>query len=97
MWDYQIEDEELPEKRARLAEAKRLCGTCPLQLACLAFHDELTVEAGERVAGVWGGRVVADRVGSMQNKDAPAEMFEVAFNTKVTSAARAIDRIPAAA
>lgn len=62
MWDYQLDDgEEILPRRARLAEARRLCSTCPLQLACLAYHDVVVRETGERVAGVWGGVVFSNR------------------------------------
>lgn len=73
-WDFQIDDEERMEKRARLEEAKRLCSGCPLQLQCLRFHDALVAETRERVPGVWGGVVFSDResrVGARRKKREP--------------------------
>lgn len=61
MWDYHVEGETPQAKEKRHFRAKGLCFSCPLRRECLARHDELVAAKGERVSGIWGGRLYVDR------------------------------------
>ncbi|MFE5290392.1 WhiB family transcriptional regulator [Nocardia sp. NPDC056611] len=61
MWDWHVEGETPEQKQERHRKVRNLCFSCPLRVECLARHDELVRAKGERVPGVWGGRIHADR------------------------------------
>ena len=41
--------------------AKRICGTCPVRLACAAHAAALEDYDGAQIRGVWGGRTQNQR------------------------------------
>lgn len=56
------------ENYANRARAKAVCGTCPLQAACLRWALESNAE------GVWGGTTTAERT-RIRNRSRKAAML----------------------
>ncbi|MFE3052307.1 WhiB family transcriptional regulator [Nocardia sp. NPDC059239] len=61
MWDYYVDGETQKQKDDRHFKARNLCFSCPLRTECDERHDELVRAKGERVPGIWGGRIYVDR------------------------------------
>jgi hypothetical protein len=53
--------EPLRDRRYRERAAVRLCGSCPVRMACLAYVESVEARTGVTDPGVWGGTTPQDR------------------------------------
>ncbi|WP_306365355.1 hypothetical protein [Nocardia sp. CC227C] len=68
-WDAKVDGETAAQQKDRHFKATGICFSCDLRAACRERHEQLTHATGERVPGVWGGKVFAEYSPANDNTD----------------------------
>jgi hypothetical protein len=88
------------DRRYREDAALKICGTCAVRLACLAYVESIEARTGATDPGVWGGTTPQDRRRNQRSCSLPGPLRRTAgasrslpryWDTKAVRAADAID------